>query len=184
MGRLIYSVIGSLDGYLADAAGAFDWAVPDEEVLAFINTRERSVGTYLYGRRTYELMTAWETDPAAAAQSAGSAQFAELWQAADKIIYSTTLETADTSRTQLRRAFDPQEAAALKARTSTDLNIAGPTLAAHAFRAGLVDEIQIILAPIIIGAGLRYHPDVRAPLALRETRRFGSGMTWLRYDLT
>lgn len=184
MGRLIYTVIGSLDGYMADADGTFDWAVPDEEVLAFVNEQERSVGTYLYGRRIYELMTVWETDPAAAAQSAESAHFARLWQAADKIVYSTTSDSVSTRRTQLRHVFDAEEVRDLKAHASADLNVAGPTLAAHAFRAGLVDEVQVTVAPIIVGAGLSYYPDVLTPLVLRDTRRFGNGMVWLRYDVT
>jgi hypothetical protein len=125
VGRLVYSVIGSLDGYMADANEAFDWAVPDEEVLAFVNEQERSVGTYLYGRRIYELMAGWETDPAAAAQSPESANFAGVWQAADKIVYSTTLDSVSTRRTQLRHAFDAEEVRSLKAHTSADLNVSG-----------------------------------------------------------
>ncbi len=184
MGRLIYSVIGSLDGYMADADGAFDWAVPDEEVLAAVNEQVRSVGTYLYGRRIYDLMTVWETDPAAAGQSAESARFADLWQAADKIVYSTTLDRVSTRRTQLRHAFDAAEVHDLKTRTAHDLTVCGPTLAVHAFRAGLVDEVQVTVAPVIVGAGLGYYPDVPTSLTLREARRFGNGMVLLRYDVT
>lgn len=183
MGRLIYSIISSLDGYIADESGSFDWAVPDEEVLAFLNHQEESVGTYLYGRRMYELMHVWENDPAAAAQSPESANFARVWQAADKIVYSSTLPEVRTRQTELRRDFDAGEVRHLKDHTKADINVAGPNLAAHAFRAGLVDEIQVIIAPIIIGAGKAYYPLSKVPLALREQRRFGNDMMWLRYDV-
>lgn len=184
MGRLIYSVIGSLDGYIADEAGGFDWAVPDEEVLAFLNHQEHDVGTYLYGRRMYELMIGWEADPAAAAQSPQSATFAQIWQEADKIVYSTTLQDVSTERTQLKRRFDAAEIGRLKEATDADLNVSGPDLAAHAFRADLVDEVQVMLAPVIIGAGKSYHPaGVRLDLDLVDLRRFGNGMVWLRYEV-
>lgn len=183
MGRLVYTVIGSLDGYISDPGGGFDWAVPDEEVLAFLNEQERSVGTYLYGRRMYDLMVVWETDPAAAAQSPESAVFAEIWQAADKVVYSTSLPATTTLRTQLRRSFDVEEVQRLKAASPTDLNVAGPDLAAHAFRAGLVDEVQVVVAPIILGTGQSYYPSTRSPLQLQELRRFTNGMAWLRYEV-
>jgi riboflavin biosynthesis pyrimidine reductase len=153
-------------------------------VLAFINEQERSVGTYLYGRRMYELMTVWETDPAAAGPSVESGHFAELWQKADKIVYSATLTEVATQRTQLRRTFEAAEVERLKSAVSSDLNVAGPTLAAHAFQAGLVDEVQVIVAPVIVGAGLRCYPDTPTQLTLRDERRFGNGMVWLRYDVT
>lgn len=184
MARLIYSVIASLDGYIADRSGGFDWAVPDEEVLAFINERERSVGAYLLGRRMYELMTAWETDPAAAAQSPESAEFARTWQAAQKVVYSTTLDAVSTTRTRLERRFDPAAVDRLKRAAPADLNVSGPSLAAHAFRAGLVDEVQLTIAPVIIGGGKSCYPDdVRLDLGLTGMRRFGNGMSWLRYDV-
>lgn len=184
MARLIYSVICSLDGYVADRAGNFDWAVPSDEVLDFLNAQERAVGTYLYGRRTYELMTAWETDPAAAAQSPESAEFAEVWQAADKVVYSTTLPRVPTSRTKLERDFDPEAVRQWKAACSSDLNIAGPELAGHAFRANLIDELQLMAAPVLIGGGKSCLPAVLgAELQLSDERRFDNGMVQLRYDV-
>ncbi|GAB3520593.1 dihydrofolate reductase family protein [Arthrobacter monumenti] len=183
MSRLIYMIISSLDGYIADESGSFDWAVPDEEVLAFLNHQEESVGTYLYGRRMYELMHVWENDPAAAAQSPESANFARVWQAADKIVYSSTLPEVWTRQTELRREFDADEVRQLKDRATADINIAGPNLAAHAFRVDLVDEIQVMVVPIIIGSGKAYYPRSKVPLVLREHRRFGNGMMWLRYDV-
>jgi dihydrofolate reductase len=182
--RLIYSVIGSLDGYIADESGSFDWAVPDEEVLAFVNHQERSVGTYLYGRRMYELMTVWESDPAAAAQSPESANFAEIWQSADKIVYSSSLATVSTTRTHLKRSFDPAEVQRVKDAATADLTVSGPDLAAHAFRAGLVDEVHVVVVPVIIGAGKTFHPGgIRLNLDLKDLRRFNNGMVWLRYDV-
>ncbi|GAB4065122.1 dihydrofolate reductase family protein [Angustibacter speluncae] len=183
MARLVYSVIGSLDGYLADADGGFGWAEPSEEVLAFVTEAERGVGTYLYGRRMYELMHVWETDPAAAALSPESARFAEVWQAADKVVYSTTLPDVRTERTLLRRDFDVDEVRGWLREADADLTVAGPTLAAHAFRAALVEELQVVVVPEVVGGGLRYLPDVRASLDLREERRFANGMVWLRYDV-
>lgn len=184
MARLIYSVICSLDGYIADDSGSFDWAVPDEEVLDFLNQQERAVGTYLYGRRMYELMIVWETDPAAAAQSPKSAEFAGIWQAADKIVYSTTLTQVSTSRTRLERDFDPEVVRQLKVRATADLTVSGPGLAAHAFRAGLVDEVQLVVAPVIVGGGKSCFPEhIRVRLALADERRFPNGMVQLRYDV-
>ena len=182
MGRLIYSVIGSLDGCHCDSLGNFDWAAPDEEVLAFVNEQERHIGTYLYGRRSYEMMTVWETDPAAAAQTPQSAAFAEIWQSATKVVYSTTLETVSTQRTTLERRFDATAVSRLKAESAADLTIFGPDLAAHAFRAGLVDEVRVIIAPVIIGSGQSYYPpDVRFDLELVDQQRFTSGMVSLCY---
>ncbi|MHA6798638.1 dihydrofolate reductase family protein [Bounagaea algeriensis] len=184
MARLIYSVICSLDGYVADRAGNFDWAVPSEEVLDFVNAQERAVGTYLYGRRMYELMAVWETDPAAAAQSPKSAEFAEVWQAADKVVYSTTLPRVFTSRTKLEREFDPESVRQLKAACSSDLNIAGPELAGHAFRSNLIDELQLMAVPVLVGAGKSCLPaELGAELELVDERRFGNGMVQLRYDV-
>jgi dihydrofolate reductase len=182
MAKLIYTAISSLDGYVADADGRFDWAEPDPEVHAFVNDLERPVGTYLYGRRMYEVMTGWETDPTLAAQSDLMRDFAEIWQAADKIVYSTTLEQPVTARTSIERAFEPAAVAQLKASADRDLTVGGPTLAAHAFAAGLVDECHLFLAPIVVGGGTRSLPDsVRVELELLDERRFGNDMVHLHY---
>lgn len=184
MARLIYAVIASLDGYIADLSGNFDWAMPNEEVLAFLNEQERSVGTYLLGRRMYDLMTVWETDPAAAAQSPESAEFARIWQAAEKVVYSTTLDSVSTTKTRLERRFDPSAVERMKHMASADLNVSGPDLALHAFRTGLVDEVQLTIVPVMIGGGKRCYPDnVRMNLSLGGMRQFGNGMAWLRYDV-
>jgi dihydrofolate reductase len=182
LARLIYSAIASLDGYTADEAGNFDWAAPDDEVHAFINDLERPVGTYLYGRRMYETMLGWETDPSLADQSPQMRDFAELWQAADKVVYSTTLRTASTAKTRIERAFDPEAVRQIKAAAARDLMVGGPELAAHAFQAGLVDECQLFVAPIVVGGGKQSLPDnVRLELELLDERRFGNGMVYLRY---
>jgi dihydrofolate reductase len=182
MARLIYASIASLDGYIADEDGEFEWAAPDEEVFCFLNDLERSVGTYLYGRRIYELMTVWETDPAAAAQSPAAREFAEIWQAADKVVYSTTLETATTSRTRIEREFDPDAVRELKASAGRDLTVGGPALAAQAIAAGLVDEYQLFVVPVVVGGGKRSLPDrARLQLDLLDERRFGRGVVYLRY---
>jgi dihydrofolate reductase len=182
MAQLIYSAISSLDGYIEDRQGKFDWAAPDEEVHSFINNLERSAGTYLFGRRMYEIMMVWETDPNLAADSPITRDYAEMWQAANKIVYSRTLETASTRRTQLERTFDPQAIRKLKESTEQDILIGGPELAAHAFRAGLVDECQLFFTPIIVGGGKPSLPDgVRLELELLEERHFGSGVVYLRY---
>jgi dihydrofolate reductase len=179
--KLIYTAIASLDGYIADEDGRFDWAVPDEEVHGFINDLERSVGTYLYGRRMYEVMTGWET-MALADQSPFMRDFAQIWRAADKIVYSTTLATVSTARTRIERAFDPEAVRQLKASLARDLAVGGPDLAAHAFEAGLVDECHVFVAPIVVGGGTRSFPDdVRVRLELVDERRFGNGMVHLRY---
>jgi dihydrofolate reductase len=182
MANLIYSAITSLDGYVADADGRFDWAEPDEEVHAFINDLERSVGTYLYGRRMYETMTGWETDTRLVAGSELMRDFAELWQAAEKIVYSRTLATPSTQRTRVEREFDLEAVRRMKASLVGDLAVGGPDLAAQAFRAGLVDECHLFLAPIIVGGGKQSLPDdVRLELGLLAERRFGSGMIHLHY---
>jgi dihydrofolate reductase len=178
-GRLIFSAIASLDGYVADAQGSFDWSMPDDEVHAFVNDLERPIGTYLYGRRMYEVLSAWETidDPAPVARD-----FAQLWRAADKVVYSTTLAAPSTARTRIERAFVPAAVRAMKAAAQRDLTVGGPGLAAHAFAAGLVDEIQLFLSPIVVGGGTPALPDgVRLPLELAEERRFGNGVVFLRY---
>ena len=153
MAKLIYSAITSLDGYLEDSTGNFDWAVPDEEVHKFVNDLERAAGTYLYGRRMYETMAGWETDPSFAAASPFMQDFAEIWQAADKIVYSRTLKAVSTARTRIERRFDPEAVRQLKATTGRDILIGGPNPAAHAFRAGLVDQRHFFLAPIVVGGG-------------------------------
>lgn len=182
MAKLVYASIMSLDGYIEDLNGRFDWAEPDDEVHAFVNDLERSVGTYLFGRRMYETMAAWETDPTLAAQSALMADFAQIWQAADKIVYSTTLETAWTARTQLERTFDPAAIRGLKAAATRDLSVGGPNLAAHAFKAGLVDECHLMVCPVVLGGGKRSLPlDARLDLDLIDERRFGNGVVHLRY---
>lgn len=179
---MVFSVIGSLDGYIADDQGNFDWAYPGEEVIAFLNERSEGVNTHLYGRRMYEMMAVWETDPAAAEQSPESAAFAEVWKQARKVVYSTTLEAVSTRNTQLERTFDPAAVQQIKDEADGDLYIEGPTLAAHAFRAGLVDRVEIIVVPTIVGGGTRIYPaDVRLGLELEGEQRFTNGMVHLRY---
>jgi dihydrofolate reductase len=182
MSRLIYSAIASLDGYIADEDGNFDWAVPDEDVHAFINDLDRPLGTYLYGRRMYETMVGWETDPTLAEQSPLMRDFAEIWQAADKIVYSRTLKAVSTARTRIERDFDPEAVLRMKASAGRDMIVGGADLAAQAFRAGLVDECHLFVAPIVVGGGKRSLPDdVRVKLELLDERRFGSGMVYLHY---
>ena len=182
MAKLIYSAIASLDGYVADADGNFDWAVPDEEVHTFINDLERPVGAYLYGRRMYETMVGWETDPTLADRSPLMRDFAEIWQAADKIVYSKTLEAVSTARTRIERDFDPEAVRQMKDVAGRDLIVGGPELAAQAFRAGLVDECHLFVVPMVVGGGKRSLPDnVRIELELLDERRFGNGMVYLEY---
>jgi dihydrofolate reductase len=182
MAHLIYSAISSLDGYIEDPDGKFDWAMPDEEVHRFINNLERAAGTYLYGRRMYETMKVWETDPTLAAQSPLLADFAEVWQAADKIVFSKTLEAVSTRKTRVERTFDPRAIRQLKEAAAQDITIGGPDVAAHAFRSELIDECQLFLTPIVVGGGKQSLPNnVRLELELLEERRFGNGMVFLRY---
>jgi dihydrofolate reductase len=182
MARLIYSAFSSLDGYIEDADGNFDWAMPDEEVHRFINDLERAAGTHLYGRRMYETLMVWETDPDLAADSPITRDFAEIWQAANKIVYSRTLQAASTRKTQLERNFDPEAIRQLKATLEQDIIIGGPELAAHAFRSGLIDECHLFLIPIILGGGKPCLPaNVRLELELLEERRFSNGTVYLRY---
>jgi len=182
LARLIYSVIASLDGYIADRDGRFDWAEPDPEVHGFINDLERPIGTYLYGRRMYEVMTGWETDPSLAADSPVMADFAALWQAADKIVYSGTLAAVTTARTRIERTFDPAAVRALKERAEADLAIGGPELAAHAIDAGLVDEYHVFVVPTAVGGGKpAFQGRRRLDLALQEEHRFPGGTLYLRY---
>jgi dihydrofolate reductase len=176
---LVYSVIASLDGYTADAEGKFDWAEPDEEVHAFVNELERGTGTYLYGRRMYETMVYWETVPLAG-QSPVVTDFAGIWRAADKVVYSTTLKAASSARTRIEPRFDPEAVRALKQRG--DVGIGGPGLAASAIRAGLVDEYHLFVTPVVVGGGTAVFPDgVRAGLELVAERRFASGVVYVRY---
>jgi dihydrofolate reductase len=182
MAKLIYSTITSLDGYMADEDGNFDWAEPDEEVHSFVNDLERPVGTYLYGRRMYEVMVYWETAHALADQPPFIQDFAEIWQAADKIVYSRTLEAVSSARTRIERDFDPEAVRQLKASTGRDITVGGPDLAAQAIEAGLVDEYHLFLAPIVVGGGTQSLPDnVRVKLELLDERRFGNGMVHLHY---
>jgi dihydrofolate reductase len=180
--KLIYSAITSLDGYVADEDGTFEWAVPDEEVHTFINDLERPVGTYLYGRRMYKVMVGWETDPTLADQSPLMQDFAEIWRAAEKIVYSKTLETVSSARTRIERDFDPEAVRQMKVRTGSDVIVGGPDLAAQAMKAGLVDELHLFVVPIVVGGGKQSLPNnVRQKLELLDERRFGNGMVYLRY---
>ncbi len=182
MAKLIYAAITSIDGYIEDEDGRFDWAEPDEEVHAFVNDLQRSVGANLYGRRLYETMRAWETDPSLAEHSPVMRDFAEIWKAADKIVYSRTLEGVSTERTRIEREFDADAVRRLKAGAGSDLVIGGATLAAEAFRAGLVDECRFFLAPVLVGGGKRALPDgLRQRIELLDERRFGNGTVYLRY---
>ena len=182
MAQLIYSAIMSLDGYIADADGRLEWAEPDEEVHAFVNELERPVGTYLYGRRMYETMRYWETAHTLAGQSPVSLDLARVWQAADKIVYSATLQAPDTARTRIERDFDPDRVRKLKAAAGRDLTVGGARLAAQAIAAGLVDEYQLFVVPAVVGDGTRALPDqVCLNLALAEEHRFGSGTVYLCY---
>ena len=184
---LVYSAICSLDGFVADAGGGFDWAVPDQEVMAFVNGETEAIGTFLHGRRMYELMSGWETDPTWAEGSAGEAGFAAHWQRVAKVVYSTTMDAAGivTRRTRLERSFDPTAVAALVRDAELDVAVDGPTLAGSAFRAGLVEQVHLMLTPAVIGSGLRALPDdVRLDLRLLDTRRFDGGFVHLRYAVT
>ena len=182
MARLIYASNMSLDGCTEDEHGAFDWAPPDDDVFAFITALMRSAGTYLYGRRMYEIMAVWETDPALGAQSALRAEFASAWQGPDKVVYSSTLAAPLTANTRIERHFDPGAVRELKASASTDLLVGGPHLAAQAIEAGLVDELQLFVWPVVLGGRNPALPtDTRAGLELLDEHRFGNGVVHLRY---
>ncbi len=184
MGKLIYSMITSLDGFVSDTEGNFDWGVPAEDAHQFINDRYRSVGTYLYGRRMYEVMSYWETALAQPDPPEFYSDFARVWQAADKIVVSTTLEEVVSERTRIERSFDPEAIRAMKAASDQDLSINGPTLAAQAIKAGLVDVYELFLVPVVVGGGNSFYPDgVRLDLELLEEQRFSDGMVFLRYGL-
>lgn len=182
MAKLIYIANVSLDSYIEDADGEFRWSEPNDEVFTFITDLIRPVGTYLLGRRMYETMAVWETDPAIAAESELMGDFARVWQAADKIVYSTTLQEVPTTKTRLERSFDPAAIRNLKAASTEDLTVEGPNLAAHAFRAGLVDECHMFIYPLFVGAGKPALPvDARANLELLDERRFSDGVVYVRY---
>jgi dihydrofolate reductase len=182
VGKLIYSAIMSLDGYVADEGGNFDWAAPDEEVHSFVNDLERPICTYLYGRRMYDVMVYWETAHTVADQPPVIREFAEIWQAADKVVYSKTLENVFSARTRIEREFDAEAIRQLKATAERDLSVGGPDLAAQAIEAGLVDEYQLFLTPVVVGGGTQALPDdVRLELELLDERRFGNGTVYLSY---
>jgi dihydrofolate reductase len=184
MATLIYSAITSLDGYTADETGNFDWAAPDEEVHAFVNDRERPIGTYLYGRRMYDTMAYWETAPAPTNRSAAVQDYAGIWKAADKVVYSRTLDTVSSERTRIERDFDPAAVRQLKESADRDISVGGPGLAAEALGAGLVDELHLFLNPVVVGGGTRALPDeVRLQLDLLDDHRFGNGVVYLRYRI-
>ncbi len=181
MARLIYSVITSLDGYVADVDGNFDWAEPSEEVHAFVNDQERSIGTYLYGRQMYEVMVAWETMDLAG-QAAVTQDYAAIWRGADKIVYSRTLAKASSARTRIERDFDPEEIRRMKSEAARDISVGGPHLAAAAIEAGIVDEYHLFLHPILVGGGTQALPaHVRVKLGLLDEHRFRGGVVHLHY---
>ena len=182
MADLIYTTNVSLDGFIEDDRGSFDFAVPHDDFFAFITDLERSAGTYLYGRRLYEAMAVWETDPALGAQSGLMADFANMWQAADKVVYSTTLEGVATAKTRLERAFDTDAIGAMKASATGHLTIGGANLARQAFEAGLIDECRLFISPVLLGGGKPALPSgMRVQLELIDEQRFSGGLVYLRY---
>jgi dihydrofolate reductase len=182
MAKLIFSAITSLDGYIEDETGSFDWAAPDDEVLSFLNDLEYPIGTYLYGRRMYETMVYWETADVLREQSPVAWDWMQLWRAADKVVYSHSLETASSARTRIERDFDPSAIRAMKDCLEQDITIGGSDLAAQAFRAGLVDRCQLFLTPVLVGGGKRSLPtEVRLGLDLLAERRFDNGVVFLDY---
>jgi dihydrofolate reductase len=182
MAKLIYSAICSLDGYVADERGEFAWSAPDEEVHRSVNDVERPVGTYLYGRRMYEVLLAWETMPTGPEESPVTRDYAELWRAADKVVYSRTLPEVSSARTRLERDFDPDAVRQLVAGAGRDVSVGGPGLAGVALRAGLVDEIHLYLNPVLVGGGTRALPaGVRLDLELVDEQRFGNGVVRVHY---
>jgi len=184
MSKLIYFIPTSLDGFIAGETDNLDWATPDEAVSALINDVHRPIGTYLYGRKNYELMTGWQTPDVIPGLTPTMMDFGGIWQAADKIVYSKSLETVSTPKTRLEREFEPQAVRDLKAQLPHDISVAGPNLAAQAIRAGLVDEFQLLVVPIILGSGKRVLPDnVGVNLDLIDERRVGNGWVYLRYRI-
>ena len=183
MAKLIYFMPTSLNGYIADETGNLDWSAPDEEVFAFINDLVRPIGMYLYGRKIYETMAIWETPDVIPGLTPGMLDFARIWQAADKIVYSKSLETLSTPKTRLEREFDPQAVRNLKTQSPHKVSVAGPNLAAQAIRAGLVDEYHLLVVPTMLGGGKRVLPsNVCVKLDLVDERRFANGMVYLRYQ--
>jgi len=182
LGNLIYSANASLDGYIADKDGKFDWAEPDDEVHAFINDLERPIGSYLLGRRMYEVLVYWEDPPALDQQPPYVQEFAEIWQAAEKIVYSRTLEAVSTARTRIERHFDPEAIRELKAESERNISVGGPDLAAQAISAGLVDEYELFVLPVVVGAGKQFLPrNTSIELELQDERRFRNGTVFLHY---
>ena len=182
MGKLIYEMITSLDGYVADAAGEFDWYTPDEELHTFVNEATKPIGTFLYGRRMYETMIYWETAHTVPDQPRFMLDWARQWQAADKVVYSTTLESVSSERTRRERTFDPDAVRELKATAGHDVTVDGPGLAASALRAGLVDEVGQYITPVVVGGGTRFLPDdIRLDLELADQRRFANGVVYVHY---
>ncbi len=182
MSKLIYFMPMSLDGFIAGETENMNWAAPDEEISAFINDRHRPIGTYLYGRKNYETMTIWETPDGIPGRTPAMMDFGRIWQAADKIVYSKSLEIVSTSKTRHEREFEPQAVRDLKAQLPHDISVAGPNLATQAIRAGLVDEYQLLVIPIMLGGGKQVLPSsVRVKLDLLDERRFGNGWVYLRY---
>lgn len=185
MAKLIHAAITSLDGYVEDADGRFDWAVPDERLHAYVNELERPIGTYLYGRRMYETMAFWETAGDEPGEPEVFADYARIWRAADKVVYSRSLTAVSSARTRIERTFDPDAVRELKRSASTDLAIGGAELAGQAFAAGLVDECHLFLCPVIVGGGKRALPDgVRTSLELVDHRRFPNGVVHLHHRVT
>ena len=184
MGKLIYAANVSLDGYLEDETGSFDWSVPDDEVHAFWNEHERHIGTSLYGRRMYETMRVWESDDWLVDEPAVVREYAEIWRDTDKIVYSSTLDEVSTARTSIERRFDPEPVRRLKEASSSDLSIGGAAMAAEAFRHGLVDECVLLLGPVLVGGGKPALPrGVRLDHELLDHRRFGNGVIYLRHGV-
>jgi dihydrofolate reductase len=182
MAKLIYTGITSLDGYVADADGRFEWSAPDETVHAFVNDLERPIGTYLYGRRLYDVMRFWETVDTGPDQPAVVRDYARLWRDADKVVYSTTLPSPSTTRTRIERSFDADSVRQLKADATRDISVGGPGLAEHALRVGLVDELHQFLTPVVVGGGTAFLPyGVRLDLELLDQRSFGNGVVHLHY---
>ncbi len=183
MARLIYTAMASLDGYIADLEGKFDWAMPSEEVHAFVNDLERNAGTYLYGRRMYETMVWWENIETAD-EPAVVQDYARIWRAADKVVYSRTLQAVSGARTRLERNFDAESVRRMKDSATADISVGGAHLAGEAIRAGLVDEYHLFIMPVIVGGGTRWLPDdVRAKLKLLDERRFENGTVYLHYSI-
>jgi dihydrofolate reductase len=185
MAKLIYAAIASLDGYVEDEEGRFDWSTPDEEVHAFVNDLERPIGTYLYGRRMYETMVYWETAGTEAGEPPVFADYAGIWRGADKVVYSRTLQTVSSARTRIERELDPDAVRQLKQAAEADIAVGGAELAGQAIGAGLVDECHLFLCPIVVGGGKRALPDnVRARLELVDERRFRNGVVHLHYRVS